>query len=132
MADLVWLSTRDRRDKDLSVSKRAGHVVAANPVGHARSVGGEARPFPTWCQQSWLSAQARNHVNAAAIPLRDKYDLTTVGGERRLVFVGRIGSQWERVATSGLLHPEVEVVLPAAVGGLYDQLAVFRDRGLVG
>jgi hypothetical protein len=68
--------------------------------------------------QSRFTAKRRNHINLPTFPFRTKGDLPAVWRERRLALVGFVMGETERLAASDLLHPNVEVSFPAAVGGI--------------
>ncbi|HEY8549672.1 MAG TPA: hypothetical protein VIL35_06945 [Vicinamibacterales bacterium] len=81
-------------------------------------------------EPGFAPAVRRHHVEAAAFPFGAEHDAAPVGREGGLAIVRRVPGEPHRIAAIQSLHPDVEMALVAAIGGVCHPLAVGRQRRL--
>src|SRR6266581_3656931 len=85
---LAGRAARDRHDVAFGGAGKKIRSDEPGPICDRLTIRREERAPPLFGHQARLSAQRRNHVDAASILLGAEHDASAVGGECRLVLVG--------------------------------------------
>ena len=99
------------------------------PIGEPLSLRRKMPAASPRRHQYRVATQRRDGVQTAAVLFGTINQLRPGGIERRSILIGGIESDLLGVARSPVLHPQVEIPLAGAVGGIRDELSVPRNGG---